>query len=94
MNTVLPERDRPVTPIRTVGVTRPEAKSAKPPAAMRPPSIKSENFTCGLVQMFQVHPVVGHKLWQTQAKGSRGGALREIAGPNEMGQGAAACPEF
>jgi len=40
MKTVLPERDKPVTPRRTVGLIRPDARSARLSRAMRASSEK------------------------------------------------------
>jgi hypothetical protein len=44
MKTVLPERERPVTPRRRVGCAKPVAKSTRPLAASFVPSIMSLNF--------------------------------------------------
>src|SRR5687768_12469617 len=44
MKTVLPARARPVTPRRKLGVERPDAKSLRPPAAMRVLSKREVRF--------------------------------------------------
>ena len=51
MKTVLPERERPVTPRRKVGWVRPVAKSTSPPAANLVSSIISLNFKSHLSRL-------------------------------------------
>src|SRR5260221_6712557 len=63
MKTVLPERERPVTPRRRVGVVRPDAKSQRPPAAMRALSKREVRFNASWPKFA---PIVGVREAQTQ----------------------------